>query len=103
MDLPFVAAFLLVSSAALFQNLYRLSFAPLLFDEQFYAGVGWRYAHWSSVALAGQSMRQNNWDHPPLAKLLFGVSESLLGHESITAARAVSAACTLLAALILGV
>ena len=101
-DLPFLAAFLLVGAAALFQNLFRLSRAPLLFDEQLYAAMGWRYAQWNSLPLAGQSSRGNNFDHPPLAKLLFGVSESMLGQESITAARAVSVVCTLLAALILG-
>jgi hypothetical protein len=98
-------AFLLTAAvtatAALFSNFYRLSRAPILSDEALYADVSWRYLHWNSLSAAQRSSARNNFEHPPLAKVLFGVAELVRGHPDIDAARAVSASCTVATALIL--
>lgn len=94
-----VAAVLFI--AALFQNFYRLPLAPILYDEPLYADMGWRYAHWGALAASAKSPAASNFDHPPLAKMLFGAAQTLLGHPSITAARAVSATCTVGAVVLL--
>jgi 4-amino-4-deoxy-L-arabinose transferase-like glycosyltransferase len=60
------------------------------------------YLHWGSLSAAQRAPLNTNGEHPPLAKLLFGVAEVMVGHPSITAARAVSAACTVSTALVLG-
>ena len=91
----------LVFLAALFQNFYHLSVGADMSDEMTYADMGWRYVHWGSVSTAAQASGQSNFEHPPLAKMLFGAAQTLLGQPSITGARAVSAACTVLAAMVL--
>ncbi|MBV9823762.1 MAG: phospholipid carrier-dependent glycosyltransferase [Actinobacteria bacterium] len=98
----FVLAATAVAAAALFENFYRLSRAPVLPDEALYAKVSWRYLHWSSLTAAQQSSPLNNFEHPPLAKVLFGLGELVRGQADIGIARAVSACCTVGAALILG-
>ncbi|HEX8078756.1 MAG TPA: phospholipid carrier-dependent glycosyltransferase [Jatrophihabitans sp.] len=102
---PWTPAFLLASTlaaaAAVFQNFYRLSRAPIQVDEALYANVSWRYLHWDSLTAAQRSSALNNFEHPPLAKVLFGVAELVQGQPDIGAARAVSASCTVGAALIL--
>jgi|GEM_PF-899202 len=99
-------AFLLSSAvaaaAAVFENFYRITRAPILVDEALYARISWRYLHWGSLATGQQSSAQNNFEHPPLAKVLFGLGELVRGAPSIGAARAVSACATVLTALILG-
>ena len=98
-------AFLITSTiaaaAAVFQNFYRLSRAPIQVDEALYANVSWRYLHWDSLTAAQRSSALNNFEHPPLAKVLFGLAELVRGQPDIGAARAVSASCTVGAALIL--
>ncbi len=91
----------MVAAAALFQNLYRLSRAPVLADEALYANVSWRYLHWSSLTGAQRTSALNNFEHPPLAKVLFGLGELVRGRPDIASARAVSACCTVGTALIL--
>lgn len=95
------AAAAVVVLAAIFQNFYRLAVAPVLSDEMTYTDIGWRYAHWGSVSAAARAPLPSNFEHPPLAKLLFGAAQTLLGHPSMTAARAVSAACTVITAVVL--
>jgi 4-amino-4-deoxy-L-arabinose transferase-like glycosyltransferase len=92
----------LVAAAATFQNCYRLSRAPALIDEQLYVEAGWRYLHWSRLPAQEATAAAANFEHPPLAKLLFGVAEVVVGHPSLTAARAVAAISTLATALVLG-
>jgi len=77
-------------------SLWRLSAAPVTSDEPVYAAAGWGYLH----AKWGQASG-GNFEHPPLAKLLFGVAQLVAGHPSITAARAIGAVSTLLTALVL--
>src|SRR5882757_5399380 len=84
---------------AVFESYWRLSVPPMLFDEGTYQGAGWHYLHWSDAAPHDY---RSNFEHPPLAKLLFGVAQDLAGHPSVTAARAVAASCTLAAGLVLG-
>lgn len=102
---PSTLAFLLCSAiaaaAAVFQNFYRLSRAPIQVDEALYANVAWRYLHWNALPAAQRSSALNNFEHPPLAKVLFGVAELVRGQPGINAARAVGAACTVGTALIL--
>jgi 4-amino-4-deoxy-L-arabinose transferase-like glycosyltransferase len=102
---PSTLAFLLfaviAAAAAVFQNFYRLSRAPIQVDEALYANVGWRYLHWNSLTAGQRSSALNNFEHPPLAKVLFGVAEVIRGQPDINAARAVSASCTVGTALIL--
>ncbi|MGB9377393.1 MAG: hypothetical protein WCB04_07770, partial [Mycobacteriales bacterium] len=85
---------LVVLAATLFQNFFRLPLAPILNDEPFYAGMGWRYVHWNSLPAAAQAPIASNGEHPPLVKFLFGWAETMAGSPSLPAARAVSAACT---------
>lgn len=89
-----------VAVAAVFENFYRLSRAPVLPDEALYANVSWRYLHWNSLPAAQQASALNNFEHPPLAKVLFGLGELVRGQPDIGAARAVSACCTVGTALI---
>lgn len=98
----FVAACTIAAGVAAFQNLYRLPRAPVLFDEPLYADMGWRYLHWNALPTAEKVAAASNFEHPPLAKLLFGLAQVLVGHPSITAARAVAAVSTLATALVLG-
>lgn len=101
-DLAFPVAAAVVAGTALFTNFYRLSRPPVLSDEPEYAAMAWRYVHWGSLPAAARSSVASNFEHPPLAKLLFGLAQDVTGQPSITAARAVSATCTLIAAAVLG-
>lgn len=97
----FVPAAVLAAAAAVFQNFYRLSRSPIQTDEALYANVSWRYLHWGSLSAAQRTSESNNFEHPPLAKVLFGVAELVRGRPDVDAARAVSATCTVAGALIL--
>ncbi len=98
----FLLAAAIAAAAAVFENFYRLSRAPILLDEALYAKVSWRYLHWDSLSAAQRSSALNNFEHPPLAKLLFGLAELVRGRPDLDAARAVSACCTVGTALVLG-
>ncbi|HST50102.1 ArnT family glycosyltransferase [Jatrophihabitans sp.] len=91
----------IVAAAAVFENFYRLSRAPIQVDEALYANVSWRYLHWNSLPATQRTSVLNNFEHPPLAKVLFGLAELVRGRPDIGAARAVSACCTVGTALIL--
>ncbi|HEV2888417.1 MAG TPA: phospholipid carrier-dependent glycosyltransferase [Jatrophihabitans sp.] len=97
----FILSAAIAAVAAVFQNFYQLSRAPILADEALYANISWRYLHWDSLTTAQRSSALNNFEHPPLAKMLFGVAELARGQPDINAARAVSASCTVGTALIL--
>jgi 4-amino-4-deoxy-L-arabinose transferase-like glycosyltransferase len=86
---------------AVFQNFYRLSVAPLLPNEDLYARMGWLYLHWSSVPAAQRGFKVSNAEHPPLVKVLFGLSQLIAGHPSVTAARAVDACCVIATSILL--
>lgn len=88
----FLPTALLVISWALVHNFARLAVPPTGIDEPTYTTMGWRYLHWGSVSPTVRA--HSNFRHPPLAKLLFGLAEDFAGHPSLTAARAVSATCT---------
>jgi len=92
----FILVSVLVAAWAAFQNFYKIGTAPILADEPTYVDSGWRYVH--GVADAG------NFEHPPLAKYLFGLAEMVAGTpSSLTAARVVSSLATLLAAVAVAV
>jgi hypothetical protein len=81
---------------ALFDTYWRLWVPPIIYDETAYVPTGWSYLHGSYSGPGG------NFEHPPLAKLLFGLAETFVGHPSYLAARAVAATCTLATGVVLG-
>jgi 4-amino-4-deoxy-L-arabinose transferase-like glycosyltransferase len=92
---------------AAFQDLHRLAQPFVLFDERTYANAAWRYIHLNVLAPAHDAnplhATQDNFEHPPLAKWLFGLMQLVAGHPSVTADRLVAALCTLVTAIVLGV
>lgn len=99
----YIAVVAVVSGWVLFQNFWRLFVPPVLTDETVYAVMGWRYLHWGSVPGYVDHGQASNFQHPPLAKLLFGVAELFAGHASIDASRVVGVLCTLTAATVLAI
>jgi 4-amino-4-deoxy-L-arabinose transferase-like glycosyltransferase len=103
-DVAFTAAAVGLAVWAAFQNLYRLAQPFVLFDEPTYATAAWRYIHFDVLPPpSGHQPNLDNFEHPPLAKLLFGLAQLIPGHPDITADRAVAATCTLLTAAVLGI
>jgi predicted membrane-bound dolichyl-phosphate-mannose-protein mannosyltransferase len=93
----------LVGGWAVLANFARLGFPGSGFDEPLYAIAGWRYVHGETgTPPSGGLSNFDNFEHPPLAKYLFGLAELVAGHPSVFAARVVSATCTVATALILG-
>lgn len=88
---------------ALFLNLFRLSTTPPSIDEPLYAQMGWNYLHWWSLPPDLRRPALSNFEHPPLAKVVFGLAELVTGHESLTAARATAVTTFLAAAVLLAV
>lgn len=80
---------------------WRLGDPARLPDEPTYVATGWRYLHWSSTSGRIRT-HVSNFEHPPLAKILFGAAQVIVGHKSVTASRTVAATCTLAAALVVG-
>lgn len=70
---------------------WRISSLPALTDEIVYVEAGYDY-------VTGRNPGANP-EHVPLAKLLYGVGQVMIGHESMTAARVVAATCTVLTAI----
>ncbi len=97
-----VDPFWLVSSIALlwaaYQNLWRLRFPAVAADEPTYAVAGWRYLHGTThiPPLPTAPANSDNFEHPPLAKYLYGTAEWLAGHVSVPADRIVSGCCVVL-------
>ena len=104
----FIAASVLVAAWAVFQNFFKIGTAPILADEPTYIDSGWRYVHGlvHAPATSGSSIvaAPGNFEHPPLAKYLFGLAQVLDGTASdLTASRCVSALATVLAGLVVAV
>lgn len=107
-DRIFAVSATLVAGWALVQNLYRLGSAEILADEPTYVKSAWAYVHGKAAQppavsrVGGQLVAvPGNFEHPPLAKLLFGLAQIVMGSpDGLTAARFVSGACTLLAGLV---
>ncbi|MDQ1691553.1 MAG: hypothetical protein QOD87_1661 [Pseudonocardiales bacterium] len=99
----FPLSVVLVVITALVQNLFRLSAASAYADEGAYATAAWRYLHGQveAVPTGVVDVLPDNFQHPPLAKLLFGVAQVVAGHPSITADRWVAAICSLATGLVL--
>jgi 4-amino-4-deoxy-L-arabinose transferase-like glycosyltransferase len=109
-DLLFWPAFALLTAWALFQAFFKIGTAPILADEPTYATTGWQYLHGRAAAPppphsgASGIAAPGNFEHPPLAKYLFGLAELVTGEPGdLTAARCVSATATLLVAVVVGV
>jgi 4-amino-4-deoxy-L-arabinose transferase-like glycosyltransferase len=95
---------LLCSAWAVYANVWRFRFPALAADEPTYAIAAWRYIHGDhALPPVGGLTNAHNFEHPPLAKLMFGAAQLLVGHPSIPADRLVAAGCTLLTALVVGV
>jgi 4-amino-4-deoxy-L-arabinose transferase-like glycosyltransferase len=103
----FAVAAGLLGAWALFQNLFRIGTPQVLADELTYSSVAWTYVHGQAKTprLGGSMLTPapDNFEHPPLAKLLFGLAQELVGHPSITVDRCVSALCAILTGVLLGV
>jgi len=107
-DWAFGGAVGLVAVWALFQNLFRIGTSTIVADEPTYANAAWRYVHDDvappAVHPSMSIVTPDNFEHPPLAKFLFGIAQLIAGSpDSVTADRVVSALCTLLAGLLIGV
>ena len=100
----FAVAVAVVSVWGAIANLLRLGFPVFAFDEPFYAIAGWRYVHGEhGTPPAGLPSNFDNFEHPPLAKYLYGLAQLVAGHPSVEADRVVAALCTLGSAAVLGV
>jgi 4-amino-4-deoxy-L-arabinose transferase-like glycosyltransferase len=98
----FAVAALVISAWGAVVNFARLGLSPVAFDEPLYAEAGWRYVH----GLAGSppttlTSNFDNFEHPPLAKYLFGLAQLAVGHPSVIADRALAASCALGTGLVL--
>src|SRR5271165_3655601 len=99
--------------AALVVNFFRLGPPVVMPDEVTYATAAWRYIQGTvgsplsissggatgPALTVGQSSSQinaDNFQHPPLGKLLFGLAQLTAGHQSVTADRTVAAIATIL-------
>ena len=91
----FVAAAVTLLTWAIFQNLYKFRTATYLFDEPIYSAAGWRYVTGTiGPTPAGTQASLDNFEHPPLAKWLFGIAQAVVGHSSVSADRVVAGLCS---------
>lgn len=91
---------------AVFQNFYRLGTPNVLSDEPTYAAAGWRYMTGQvraplAVTRAASPFDRTNFQHPPLAKWLFGIAQLPVGQASVTADRVVAALATVLTGVVI--
>jgi hypothetical protein len=92
---------------ALYANFVHLTVATMLSDEPVYMHAAWRYLHSQTGPLhklangSWYVALPDNYEHPPLAKYLFGIAQIVVGQETVAADRAVAAACTLLTGALL--
>ena len=100
----FQAAVVGVALLGLFVNFFRLNAVSVLSDEPTYAAAAWRYVHGTvgPTPANAHASSADNFEHPPLAKYLFGLAQLVVGHPSIGADRAVAAGCAVLTAAVLG-
>lgn len=104
-DRVFGVVAVLVGLWAMFLAFFRIPVAQVLWDEPIYSLAGWRYIHRDVFAPGeGGSLGEfvDNFEHPPLAKYLFGIGQVVAGGQSITATRVVAAVCGLATAALLG-
>lgn len=101
----FTLVAVLVGLWAVFLGFFRVPVPQVLWDEPIYALAGWRYIH-GDVFAPGQGGELgkfvDNFEHPPLAKYLFGIGQVVAGGQSITATRVVASTCALATAALLG-
>ena len=89
---------------AAYANLWRFRFPSVASDEPTYSIAAWRYIHGdNAIPPLGGGTNTHNFEHPPLAKYLFGLAQLPVGHPSIPADRIVAGVCTLAAAVVVAV
>ena len=89
---------------AAYANLWRFRFPGIASDEPTYSIAAWRYIHGdNALPPLGGGTNTHNFEHPPLAKYLFGLAQLAVGHPSIPADRIVAGCCTLAAAVVVAV
>lgn len=105
-DALFAPVLAFCAAWAVWLNGYRISFPLQIGDEVVYARAAGRYLqgdHALPPVVQATLSTADNFEHPPLAKYLFGLWQDVtVGHTSVVADREVAAACTLLTALVLG-
>ena len=105
--------FVLVSAAvagwAAFVNLFHLLVPTVLSDEWVYALGASQYVHGRVAAPLPVSAAKHyitnpdNFEHPPLAKWIYGIGQLLAGHLSVAADRGIAAVATLATGALLAV
>ena len=89
---------------AAYANLWRFRFPSVASDEPTYSIAAWRYIHGdNALPPLGGGTNTHNFEHPPLAKYLFGLAQLPVGHPSIPADRIVGGCCTLAVAVVVAV
>jgi 4-amino-4-deoxy-L-arabinose transferase-like glycosyltransferase len=102
---------------ALIVNFLRLGPSLIMPDEGTYAEAAWRYVQGTvspairlsagntngplRIGVSSAQINADNFEHPPLGKWLFGLSQLVAGHQSVTADRTVAAIATLLTGVII--
>ncbi len=97
-------------------NFVRLGPSLIMPDEGTYAEAAWRYVDGTvspairlspgsnsgplRIGVSSAQINADNFEHPPLGKWLFGLSQLVAGHQSVTADRTVAAIATLLTGVI---
>lgn len=100
---PFLVASFVVGAWATFVNFFHLQVPAVLSDEWVYALGASQYVHGRVAAPLPLSAARHyisnpdNFEHPPLAKWIYGIGQLLAGHLSVSADRAIAALATLAA------
>ena len=101
---PFSCAVVVITGWALVANFARIGSSAQTFDEPYYAIAAWRYVHGDdNPPPTGTFSNFDNFEHPPLAKYLFGFAQLFAGHASVVADRVVATLCTLGATALIAV
>lgn len=106
-DPGYLAALVAVVAVSLYAALANLATASLAADEPVYLRAGRRYVSGVHDVLTRRPdgrwrvVFSDNFEHPPLAKYLFGFAQALVGRPSISAGRAVASLCAVAAGFVL--
>lgn len=101
----FVVATAVAAAWAVYASFWRIGFRAVAPDEPTYAEAAWLYINGRSGQAPSHvgAATPANFEHPPLAKLLFGVAQLVAGHRSVVADRLVATTCTLATGVLLAI